>query len=165
MITIPLSALDAGICWWIFLSLARTIQTLELRRNDAKLALYLKFRNVLAVCVAGECFVLFFVLFCFVFVFCFFVLFFWLRLCCFQFYLFLAGIEPTYTHTPYTHTIHTHHTHTPHTHTIQHHQQLRWCLQPGTCTTTAAAANPTGRTTGGARASGSCCSSSSLSLS
>eukprot|EP00052_Salpingoeca_macrocollata_P006193 m.52116 g.52116 ORF g.52116 m.52116 type:complete len:511 (+) comp15300_c0_seq1:141-1673(+) len=53
MVVVPLSVLDACILWWIFLSLSHTIKMLTLRRNEAKLNLYVRFRNALALCVVG----------------------------------------------------------------------------------------------------------------
>merc|ERR1719348_846035 len=44
---VPLSVLDASICWWVFASLIQTTRTLRLRRNLVKLRLYKHFTNTL----------------------------------------------------------------------------------------------------------------------
>jgi len=44
---VPLSVLDASICWWVFSSLIQTTRTLRLRRNLVKLGLYKHFTNTL----------------------------------------------------------------------------------------------------------------------
>jgi hypothetical protein len=48
LVVVPLSVLDAAVCWWIFLSLRHTLKVLELRNNTTKLQLYLRFRWALA---------------------------------------------------------------------------------------------------------------------
>ncbi|ODN04343.1 Transmembrane protein [Orchesella cincta] len=54
MAGVPLSVLDAGICWWIFHSLLTTTRTLRLRRNLVKLALYRHFTNTLIFAVISS---------------------------------------------------------------------------------------------------------------
>ena len=44
---VPLAIIDAGICYWIFMSLYQTLQALKLRRNLVKLLLYRRFANCL----------------------------------------------------------------------------------------------------------------------
>lgn len=51
VVVIPLSMLDAGIFWWVFLSLAHTMKILSLRNNAVKLQMYVYFKWTLAVCV------------------------------------------------------------------------------------------------------------------
>jgi hypothetical protein len=51
---IPLSMLDAGICWWIFQALLTTTRTLRLRRNLVKLGLYRQFTNTLIFAVLAS---------------------------------------------------------------------------------------------------------------
>ncbi|KAJ4704224.1 Transmembrane protein like [Melia azedarach] len=48
---LPVALLDACFILWIFSSLSRTLEKLQMRRNLAKLELYRKFTNSLAVCV------------------------------------------------------------------------------------------------------------------
>ncbi|XP_065834197.1 transmembrane protein 87A-like [Oscarella lobularis] len=43
MLLLPLVILDAGIIWWVVLSLVGTMRNLRLRKNDVKLALYRHF--------------------------------------------------------------------------------------------------------------------------
>ncbi|KAI5642725.1 lung seven transmembrane receptor domain-containing protein [Phthorimaea operculella] len=50
----PLSLLDSGICWWVFVSLAHTMRTLQLRRNQIKLSLYRHFTNTLIFAVISS---------------------------------------------------------------------------------------------------------------
>ncbi|KAJ2950196.1 hypothetical protein O0L34_g11556 [Tuta absoluta] len=50
----PLSLLDSGICWWVFVSLAHTMRTLQLRRNAIKLSLYRHFTNTLIFAVISS---------------------------------------------------------------------------------------------------------------
>lgn len=50
----PLSLLDSAICWWVFVSLAQTMRTLQLRRNTIKLALYRHFTNTLIFAVISS---------------------------------------------------------------------------------------------------------------
>ncbi|XP_071511903.1 transmembrane protein 87A-like [Diadema antillarum] len=50
---LPLSVLDALLCWWIFRSLVDTSRTLRLRRNVVKLWLYRHFTNALIFCVVA----------------------------------------------------------------------------------------------------------------
>ncbi|CAG4949329.1 unnamed protein product [Colias eurytheme] len=50
----PLSLLDSAICWWVFVSLAHTMRTLQLRRNAIKLALYRYFTNTLIFAVIAS---------------------------------------------------------------------------------------------------------------
>lgn len=50
----PLSLLDSAICWWVFVSLATTMRTLQLRRNAIKLALYKHFTNTLIFAVVAS---------------------------------------------------------------------------------------------------------------
>ncbi|XP_059973463.1 transmembrane protein 87B isoform X1 [Mesoplodon densirostris] len=45
--SLPLSLLDSGLCWWIFISLAQTMKTLRLRKNTVKFSLYRHFTNTL----------------------------------------------------------------------------------------------------------------------
>ncbi|XP_046859215.1 transmembrane protein 87A-like isoform X2 [Xenia sp. Carnegie-2017] len=52
--SIPLSVLDAVICWWIFMSLLQTMRTLRIRKNVIKLSLYRHFTNILAVAVLAS---------------------------------------------------------------------------------------------------------------
>lgn len=54
MMIVPLSILDAAICWWIFMSLAHTMKILSLRNNEAKLALYSQFQWALVVSVVAS---------------------------------------------------------------------------------------------------------------
>ena len=51
---IPLSILDAVICWWIFMSLMQTMRTLRIRKNIVKLSLYRHFTNILVFSVIGK---------------------------------------------------------------------------------------------------------------
>eukprot|EP00045_Choanoeca_perplexa_P007623 m.69989 g.69989 ORF g.69989 m.69989 type:complete len:575 (+) comp14147_c0_seq1:110-1834(+) len=53
MVVVPLSILDAAICWWIFMSLAHTMKILSLRNNESKLLLYTRFQWALIACVAA----------------------------------------------------------------------------------------------------------------
>lgn len=48
MAVVPLSVLDAGVLWWIFFALHRTMKILALRQNTVKLQLYQRFRLLLA---------------------------------------------------------------------------------------------------------------------
>lgn len=48
MAVVPISVLDAGVLWWIFFSLHRTMKILSLRQNTVKLQLYQRFRLLLA---------------------------------------------------------------------------------------------------------------------
>ncbi|KAL5741175.1 hypothetical protein ACOSP7_027907 [Xanthoceras sorbifolium] len=48
---LPVALLDAVIILWIFSSLSKTLEKLQMRKNMAKLELYRKFTNSLAVCV------------------------------------------------------------------------------------------------------------------
>ncbi|XP_041988398.1 transmembrane protein 87A [Aricia agestis] len=50
----PLSLLDSAICWWLFVSLAHTMRTLQLRRNTIKLSLYRHFTNTLIFAVIAS---------------------------------------------------------------------------------------------------------------
>ncbi|KAL0831558.1 hypothetical protein ABMA28_002347 [Loxostege sticticalis] len=50
----PLSLLDSAICWWVFVSLAHTMRTLQLRRNTIKLSLYRHFTNTLIFAVISS---------------------------------------------------------------------------------------------------------------
>ncbi|XP_026315411.1 transmembrane protein 87A [Hyposmocoma kahamanoa] len=50
----PLSLLDSAICWWVFVSLAQTMRTLQLRRNTIKLSLYRHFTNTLIFAVISS---------------------------------------------------------------------------------------------------------------
>ncbi|CAF4894232.1 unnamed protein product [Pieris macdunnoughi] len=50
----PLSLLDSAICWWVFVSLAHTMRTLQLRRNNIKLSLYRHFTNTLIFAVIAS---------------------------------------------------------------------------------------------------------------
>ncbi|XP_072939231.1 transmembrane protein 87A [Epargyreus clarus] len=50
----PLSLLDSAICWWVFVSLAHTMRTLQLRRNSVKLSLYRHFTNTLIFAVIAS---------------------------------------------------------------------------------------------------------------
>ncbi|XP_063958513.1 transmembrane protein 87A-like isoform X1 [Lytechinus pictus] len=50
---LPISVLDAVVCWWIFRSLVDTSRTLRLRRNLVKLWLYRHFTNALIFCVVA----------------------------------------------------------------------------------------------------------------
>ncbi|XP_053612552.1 transmembrane protein 87A [Plodia interpunctella] len=50
----PLSLLDSAICWWVFVSLAHTMRTLQLRRNAIKLSLYKHFTNTLVFAVISS---------------------------------------------------------------------------------------------------------------
>ncbi|VVC88148.1 unnamed protein product [Leptidea sinapis] len=50
----PLSLLDSAICWWVFVSLAHTMRTLQLRRNTIKLTLYKHFTNTLIFAVVAS---------------------------------------------------------------------------------------------------------------
>lgn len=47
VLAVPVAVLDGIFWWWIFVSLHRTVQNLEQRRQTAKLALYKKFTYVL----------------------------------------------------------------------------------------------------------------------
>ncbi|XP_014669874.1 PREDICTED: transmembrane protein 87A-like [Priapulus caudatus] len=51
---IPLSVVDAVICWWVFSSLVQTTRTLRLRRNVVKLSLYRHFTNTLVFAVLAS---------------------------------------------------------------------------------------------------------------
>ena len=51
---IPVALMDAAYILWIFSSLSRTLAQLRARRQLAKLALYARFANVLAVSVVGS---------------------------------------------------------------------------------------------------------------
>lgn len=51
---VPLSLLDSAICWWVFVSLAHTMRTLQLRRNAIKLSLYKHFTNTLIFAVISS---------------------------------------------------------------------------------------------------------------
>ncbi|KAJ8721299.1 hypothetical protein PYW07_002074 [Mythimna separata] len=51
---VPLSLLDSAICWWVFVSLAHTMRTLQLRRNNIKLSLYRHFTNTLIFAVISS---------------------------------------------------------------------------------------------------------------
>lgn len=53
IVVIPLSVLDAGICWWIFLSLHHTMKILTLRNNLVKLQLYIYFKWTLILCITA----------------------------------------------------------------------------------------------------------------
>ncbi|KAH9673385.1 Lung seven transmembrane receptor family protein [Citrus sinensis] len=48
---LPVTVLDVCFILWIFSSLSRTLEKLQMRRNLAKLELYRKFTNALAACV------------------------------------------------------------------------------------------------------------------
>ncbi|XP_047986279.1 transmembrane protein 87A isoform X2 [Leguminivora glycinivorella] len=50
----PMSLLDSAICWWVFVSLAHTMRTLQLRRNSIKLSLYRHFTNTLIFAVISS---------------------------------------------------------------------------------------------------------------
>ncbi|XP_028156930.1 transmembrane protein 87A isoform X6 [Ostrinia furnacalis] len=50
----PLSLLDSAVCWWVFVSLAHTMRTLQLRRNTIKLSLYRHFTNTLIFAVISS---------------------------------------------------------------------------------------------------------------
>ncbi|XP_073967030.1 transmembrane protein 87A-like isoform X1 [Choristoneura fumiferana] len=50
----PMSLLDSAICWWVFVSLAHTMRTLQLRRNTIKLSLYRHFTNTLIFAVISS---------------------------------------------------------------------------------------------------------------
>ncbi|OWR40795.1 hypothetical protein KGM_207654 [Danaus plexippus plexippus] len=50
----PLSLMDSAICWWVFVSLAHTMRTLQLRRNAIKLTLYRHFTNTLIFAVIAS---------------------------------------------------------------------------------------------------------------
>ncbi|KAM5228305.1 transmembrane protein 87B isoform 2-T2 [Ctenodactylus gundi] len=52
--SLPLSLLDSGLCWWIFISLAQTMKTLRLRKNAVKLSLYRHFTNTLIFAVLAS---------------------------------------------------------------------------------------------------------------
>ncbi|XP_028392984.1 transmembrane protein 87A-like [Dendronephthya gigantea] len=52
--SVPLSVLDAVICWWIFMSLLQTMRTLRIRKNLVKLSLYRHFTNILVVSVIAS---------------------------------------------------------------------------------------------------------------
>ena len=52
--SVPLSVLDAVICWWIFMSLLQTMRTLRIRKNLVKLSLYRHFTNILIVSVIAS---------------------------------------------------------------------------------------------------------------
>ncbi|KAG8444036.1 hypothetical protein GDO86_009287 [Hymenochirus boettgeri] len=51
---IPLSLLDSGLCWWIFVSLAQTMKTLKLRKNMVKYSLYRHFTNTLVFAILAS---------------------------------------------------------------------------------------------------------------
>ncbi|CAB3222594.1 unnamed protein product [Arctia plantaginis] len=51
---VPLSLLESAICWWVFVSLAHTMRTLQLRRNTIKLSLYRHFTNTLIFAVISS---------------------------------------------------------------------------------------------------------------
>lgn len=50
----PLSLLDSALCWWVFVALAHTMRTLQLRRNTIKLSLYRHFTNTLIFAVISS---------------------------------------------------------------------------------------------------------------
>ncbi|KAJ0027273.1 hypothetical protein Pint_35076 [Pistacia integerrima] len=50
-LVLPVTVLDSCFILWIFSSLSKTLEKLQMRRNMAKLELYRKFTNSLAVCV------------------------------------------------------------------------------------------------------------------
>ncbi|XP_058075379.1 uncharacterized protein LOC131223867 isoform X2 [Magnolia sinica] len=50
-LVLPVAILDACFILWIFSSLSKTLEKLQMRRSAAKLELYRKFTNSLAVCV------------------------------------------------------------------------------------------------------------------
>nr|XP_045740506.1 transmembrane protein 87B isoform X2 [Mirounga angustirostris] len=52
--SLPLSLLDSGLCWWIFISLAQTMKTLRLRKNTVKFSLYRHFTNTLIFAVLAS---------------------------------------------------------------------------------------------------------------
>ncbi|XP_074188595.1 transmembrane protein 87B isoform X1 [Rhinolophus sinicus] len=52
--SLPLSLLDSGLCWWIFVSLAQTMKTLRLRKNTVKFSLYRHFTNTLIFAVLAS---------------------------------------------------------------------------------------------------------------
>ncbi|XP_054431533.1 transmembrane protein 87B isoform X1 [Pteronotus mesoamericanus] len=52
--SLPLSLLDSGLCWWIFISLAQTMKTLRLRKNMVKFSLYRHFTNTLIFAVLAS---------------------------------------------------------------------------------------------------------------
>merc|ERR1712137_146032 len=49
VVIVPVALLDTTFYWWIFLSLMRTINTLSLRHQEAKLQMYTRFFIVLAI--------------------------------------------------------------------------------------------------------------------
>lgn len=51
LLVLPVAVLDAWFILWIFASLSKTLEKLQMRRNMAKLELYRKFTNALAVSV------------------------------------------------------------------------------------------------------------------
>ena len=53
-LVLPVALMDAGYVLWIFSSLSRTLGQLRARRQLAKLNLYAKFTNVLAISVVGS---------------------------------------------------------------------------------------------------------------
>ncbi|XP_036291912.1 transmembrane protein 87B isoform X1 [Pipistrellus kuhlii] len=52
--SLPLSLLDSGLCWWIFISSAQTMKTLRLRKNMVKFSLYRHFTNTLIFAVLAS---------------------------------------------------------------------------------------------------------------
>lgn len=54
LLVVPVALMDATYILWIFSSLSRTLTQLRARRQLAKLALYARFTNVLAVSVVGS---------------------------------------------------------------------------------------------------------------
>ncbi|XP_005006285.1 transmembrane protein 87A isoform X1 [Cavia porcellus] len=54
MLSVALSAIDACIILWIFISLTQTMKLLKLRRNVVKLSLYRHFTNTLILAVAAS---------------------------------------------------------------------------------------------------------------
>ncbi|KAM5253553.1 transmembrane protein 87B isoform 2-T2 [Hipposideros larvatus] len=52
--SLPLSLLDSGLCWWIFISLAQTMKTLRLRKNTVKFSLYRHFTSTLIFAVLAS---------------------------------------------------------------------------------------------------------------
>ena len=54
MLLLPLVILDAGIIWWVVLSLVGTMRNLRLRKNDVKLALYRHFTVAILFFVGGK---------------------------------------------------------------------------------------------------------------
>lgn len=53
-LVLPVALLDAGFIMWIFSSLSKTLEKLQIRRSMAKLELYRKFTNSLAVSVLAS---------------------------------------------------------------------------------------------------------------